>query len=59
MGCVIQDESRETFVAAALSTDAKCQFELKEMMEVVLSMDTVETQLPEGFAEVLKQKRGN
>lgn len=58
LGCLIQDKSREKFVEAALSTDAQCQFELKEMIEAVLFMNNMETQLPDGFAEVLKQKTG-
>lgn len=57
LGCVIQDKSREKFVEAALSTDELCQIELKEMIEAVLFMNNMETQIPEGFAEVLKQKR--
>lgn len=58
LGCVIQDKSRERFVEAALSTDEQCQFELKEMIEAVLFMNNMETQLPEGFGAILKVKRG-
>ena len=58
LGALVQDKYREQFVQPAFMMDERSQMELKAMIESVLFMNDMDTNLPAGFDDVLKRNIG-
>ena len=58
LGALVQDKYREQFIQPAFNMEERSQMELKAMIESVLFANTMGTNLPVGFDDVLKRRAG-